>query len=86
MTRALLALPLLFVAACSSEPNVKMENASVAEVAEEMREAGNDRFINPGKWEQTVTLESIDAPGMPPEAKSMMQKAMGDAQVHEVCL
>lgn len=86
MTRALLALPLLFVAACSSEPDVKMENASVAEVAEEMREAGNDRFINPGKWEQTVTLESIDAPGMPPEAKSMMQKAMGDAQVHEVCL
>ena len=86
MTRLLLALPLLTLAACDSQPDVKMENASVGEVAQEMREAGDDRFINPGKWQQTVTLVDIEAPGMPPEAKSMMQKAMGEAQVHDVCL
>ena len=75
------------LAACNSEPEVKMENASVGEVAQEMRkQASNDRFINPGQWQQTVTLVSIDAPGMPPEAKSMMQQTMGQAQVHDVCL
>ena len=61
------------LAACNSEPEVKMENASVGEVAQEMRkQASNDSFINPGHWKQTVTMGTIDAPGMPPEAKSMM--------------
>jgi len=88
MKRLLLALPLLAIAACGNEPEVKMENASVGEVAEEMRrQAGSDEaFVNPGKWEQTVTLLEIDAPGMPPEARQMMQRAMDQAQVHEVCL
>jgi hypothetical protein len=74
------------LAACNSEPDVKMENASVGEVAKEMRKQGNDSFVNPGQWKQTVTMVSIDAPGMPPEAKSMMEQAMGQAQVHNVCL
>jgi len=87
MTKLLLALPLIMLAACNNEPDVKMENASVGEVAKEMREqAGGDRFVNPGQWQQTVTLLEIDAPGMPPEAKSMMQKAMDKVQVHNVCL
>ena len=72
---------------CGNEPDVDMKNASAEEVAAEMRKAeGGDAFVNPGKWQQTVTLVDIEAPGMPPEAKSMMQKAMERAQVHEVCL
>ena len=86
MKRFALTLPLIALAACGSEPEVKMENASVGEVAKEMRETGREAFVNPGKWQQVVTLVSIDAPGMPPEAKSMMQQAMEKAQVHEVCL
>jgi hypothetical protein len=87
MNRLLLALPLIAVAACSNEPDVKMENASVAEVAQEMRKQGGDSsFVEPGKWQQTMTLLEMDAPGMPPEAKQMMQRAMDKAQVHEVCL
>jgi hypothetical protein len=87
MNRLALALPLIALAACSDEPDVKMENASVGEVAEEMRrQGGNDSFIDPGKWQQTMTLIDIEAPGMPPEAKQMMQRAMDQAQVHEVCL
>lgn len=87
MTRLLLALPLLAVAACSNEPEVKMENASVAEVAREVsRQGGEESFVNPGKWQQTATLLEIEAPGMPPEAKQMMGQAMNRAQVHEVCL
>lgn len=86
MNRLLLAMPLAALAACGSESEVKMENASVAEVAQEMREEGAASFVNPGKWEQKATLLEIDAPGMPPEARQMMQKAMDQVQVHEVCL
>jgi hypothetical protein len=86
MKRFALALPLIVLAACSNEPDVDMENASVSEVANEMRAQASDRFIDPGKWRQTVALLEIEAPGMPPEAKQMMQQAMGKAQVHEVCL
>lgn len=88
MNRLLFAAPLFALAACGNDPEVKMENASVGEVAQEMRQqaAGSDRFVNPGKWQQTVTLLEVDAPGMPPEARQMMQKAMDQAQVHEVCL
>ena len=87
MTRLLLALPLLAVAACSNEPEVKMENVSVVEVAREViRQGGEESFVNPGKWQQTATLLEIEAPGMPPDAKQMMGQAMNRAQVHEVCL
>ena len=87
MRTALILASAAILAACNSEPEVKMENASVGEVAQEMRkQASNDIFINPGQWKQTVRMVSIDAPGMPPEAKAMMQQAMGEAQVHNVCL
>ena len=87
MNRLLLAMPLIAVAACSNEPDVKMENASVAEVAKEMRKQGGETsFVEPGKWQQTMSLLEMDAPGMPPEAKQMMQRAMDQVQVHEVCL
>jgi hypothetical protein len=86
MTKLLLALPLIMLAACNSEPEVKMENASIDEVAAEMRKQGGEWFVKPGKWQQTMTLIDVEAPGMPPDAKSMMQKAMEKVQVHNVCL
>ena len=80
MGRFALVLPLIAIAACGNEPEVKMENASVAEVAREVgRQGGEESFVNPGKWQQTATLLDIEAPGMPPEAKQMMGQAMGRA-------
>lgn len=81
----LTAMVLTMLVACDSG-EIEMKNASIGEVAEEMREARTASFVNPGKWQQTATLISIEAPGMPPEAREMMSRAMGDAQVHEVCL
>ena len=84
--RKLALLPLVLLAGCD-KGDVEMKNASVDQVAKEMRKQdANDRFIDPGKWEQKVTLVSIDAPGLPEEARSSMQKAMGQSQVHAVCL
>lgn len=88
MTRLLLALPLLALAACGNEPEVKMENVSVGEAASEMRrQTGGAGFVKPGKWEQRVSLLEIEAPGMPEQVRSSMKQAMaGQTQVHEVCL
>jgi len=87
MKRLALALPLIALAACGSDPEVKADNAKPSEVAAKMRDAaGKGSFVRPGQWEQTVSLLKIEAPGMPPEAKEYMQKAMGHAQVHSVCL
>jgi hypothetical protein len=83
---ALTAVMLAMLAAACDSGEVQMKNASISEVAEEMKAARTDSFVSPGKWQQTATLIAIEAPGMPPEAREMMGKAMGDAQVHEVCL
>jgi hypothetical protein len=87
MNRFALLMPLIALAACDSSPEVKADNAKPSEVAAKMRDAaGKGSFVRPGEWEQTVSLLSIEAPGMPPEAKEYMQRAMNKAQVHKVCL
>lgn len=86
MSRLHLALPLIALAACSNEPEVKMENASVTEVAQEMREAGTAKHLNPGKWQHKVTLLEMDVPGMPPEVRSMMQQGISQVQQFDHCL
>jgi hypothetical protein len=86
LAKPLIPLALILLAACNNDPEIEMENASVGEVAREMRAAKTATFVNPGKWQQTVTLLEIEAPGMPAEARQMMQKAMDQAQQHEVCL
>ena len=85
----LAALPLMLtlIAGCNSEPEVKLENASVGEVAGVLRgKHAEEKFINPGQWQQTVRLLEIEAPGIPAEIRSSMQQAMKQVQVHDVCL
>ena len=72
------ALPLI-LAACSSEPTVKAENASVAEVKAKIEQAGgNQVFLSPGRWESTVAMDRIDIPGMPPQLAERMKTAMAN--------
>ena len=88
MNRLILALPLLMVAGCNSGPEVEAENASIAEVAEQVREASDGKMmVRPGKWVSEVTLESIDIPGMPPAAAEQIKATMAKAASgHETCL
>jgi hypothetical protein len=79
-----LALPL---AACNSDPQVSAENASAEDVAKKIEAArGSTSFVNPGKWQSTVTLEQMTMPGMPPEVAERMKSMQGRAQVNESCL
>ena len=77
----------LCLAACGSEDKVDMKNASVEDVAKELRKTdASEGFVNPGQWEQTVTLVEINAPGMPPQIAEAMKKQMGTSQVNKSCL
>ena len=50
----------MLLAACNKGPEVHEENASVAEVANKVAEAGGaSQFVRPGRWESTVTIEEI---------------------------
>lgn len=78
------ALPL---AACNSEPDISAENASAEDVARQVRDAGGTAsFVNPGKWQSTVTIEEMTMPGMPPEVAAQMKSIQGRARTYETCL
>lgn len=77
----------LILGACEQEPAVEARNASVSEVADQVREAGNgDEFIQPGRWVSKVSFEEITAPGMPPQVLRQMRAMMGDGRQYESCL
>jgi len=74
-------LPLV---ACNKGPQVNEKNASVADVAQKVREAsGDEAFIRPGLWESKVTVEKFEMPGMPPEMAQRMQTMMAQNQEHD---
>ena len=89
MKKYLPLLPLLMLAACDNSPKVEAENASIEEVAGKVREAnsGSTMIVRPGQWESSVELESVEIPGMPPEALAQMKKTMARvATGHKSCL
>ena len=72
-------------AACNKSPAVHETNASVAEVADKVREASSgNSFIRPGQWASTVTIEEFDMPGVPAQASARVKSAMAENQPHEV--
>lgn len=80
------ALPL---AACNKGPQVDEKNASVAEVAEKVRQSGGEAsFIRAGQWQSKVTIEKFEMPGMPPEMVQRMKTMMAQNQEHgfQTCL
>jgi hypothetical protein len=86
---ALLIACIVPLAACNKGPEVHEKDASVAEVAQKVREAGADQsFVRPGLWESKVTVEQFDMPGMPPEMQARMKTMMAQNQAHnfKTCL
>jgi hypothetical protein len=77
---ATLAVALL--SACGS-PTVTAENASMKEVAQKLKESGiaDEKFIEPGHWQMTMTINDMTMPGAPPGMAERMKGAIysGDA-------
>lgn len=86
---ALVMVTAVALAACNKSPQVHEKDASVAEVAQKVREAGGDQsFVRPGLWQSKVTIEQLDMPGMPPEMAGRMKTMMAQNQAHgfKTCL
>lgn len=84
-----LIVPLAAVlAGCHSQSTVEAKNATVAEVANQVAQtASNDpKAIRAGLWSSTVTIEQIDAPGVPAEMVRRMKSTIGSGQAHQSCL
>ena len=88
MTRtALLIAFALPLAACDSDPEVSARNASAEEVAKKLEAAGgSENFVNPGKWQSTVTLQEMTVPGMPAAVADEMKRVQGQSTTSETCL
>jgi len=79
----------LTLSACNKGPDVSLKNASVGEVVEKVREsAGDEGFVEPGKWQTKITVLDVNIPGMPPQMAQQMKQSMGKMQEHsyETCL
>lgn len=90
MRNTIFIAALLPLAACDSGPEVDMKNASVQEVAEEVRQDGGlaarDGFMRAGLWSTSVELTELEAPNMPAMVRDQMRKSMARTEGHETCL
>lgn len=76
MTRAIILLPFILLAACDSGPSVSATNASVAEVAAKVEAARLDeKYFRPGKWVVKGSIDELNVPGMPREIANRMKQA-----------
>jgi hypothetical protein len=89
-TSALLIGCLAVVAGCNKSPEVNEKNASLAEVAQAVKQSGvaNNIFLSAGEWQVSGTMEEMNIPGLPPEAQAEMKKAMSahGAATYRYCL
>lgn len=84
MRAAIALMSLAFLAACNDGGTVERKNASTAEVAKSVADAGMK--LNPGRWELTMQFKKFEVEGMPPEAKAAMQKMLGETRTFASCL
>ena len=83
MKRLTIVLPAIaMLAACNSKPTVHLENASVDQVE---AATGNVLKIEPGKWETSIAILSIDGPDLPPQTVAAMKQRMSGQKV-ETCI
>ncbi len=77
---------LALLAACGRE-EVSLENATANEVAEAVKDSGlGEMKPKPGKWEYSMTMVELDAPGMPAELAAQMRERMSATRLTNKCL
>jgi len=89
MKHAALVVPLIVaLTACHSEPKVEASNATGAEIANQVADAwaNGKQSFRPGLWSSTITIEQIDAPGIPAGIVQRMKDAFGSGRTHQNCL
>lgn len=83
--RAVYALMLVAaLSACGDDKSVEKKDASAAEVAKAVKDAGVK--LKPGRWELTMNFAKFEVEGMPPEAKKAMEQMLGKGRTYSNCL
>ncbi|MEO5809997.1 MAG: DUF3617 domain-containing protein [Sphingomicrobium sp.] len=79
----MVGLSMVALAACN-KPAVDERNASVADVAKAVGKAqASEMKFQPGRWESSFTIESMEVPGMPAGAA---KAAVGNKTHYATCL
>lgn len=88
MMRKLIGLTVLSLAACGSEPEIKLKNASVEQVAAEVQKSGitGETRFEPGEWRVDTQMVDVVAEGMPPQVAQQMKASMGSLSSDTQCL
>ncbi len=77
----------LALAACGKQAQVSADNASIAEVANQMQESGASKTtLRPGLWSIAIKVDNISAPGVPPQVEQEMRKGIGQSKTMTDCL
>lgn len=85
--RKTIAFALLALAACDKGPQVKVENATPAEVARQVEKSGAaDTRLQPGQWRITSKLSLMDAQGLPTGAAEQMRRVMERTSTDLQCI
>lgn len=82
------AIPfLLLVGGCDWGSSVDLRNQSGSVVAQQIRKvAASSDFAQPGRWETKITLNQVDAPGMPADFVDKLRTQMRQPQSAASCL
>lgn len=82
-----IAIALLALTACNKEPEVKLKNATVEQIAQEVQNKGGPQVkLEPGQWQIDTTMNLVDVEGVPDAAKAQMKSAMGRTATVSQCL
>lgn len=76
-----IGLALLTLAACNKGPEVKLENATPAQVAAAAKAAGagatgGELKLEPGQWQLITSMKVLEAEGIPEAAKAQMRTSL----------
>ena len=76
----------LALAGCKKS-TVEAENATVAQVAEQMNQSSVGKTeLKPGLWEATMKIDNITIPGATPQAREQLRKNTGQPKTMTDCL
>lgn len=82
--RPLLLVPLLSLVACGSGSDISLTNASLQDVAAATQ---GQHLLNPGKWEVTTRMVSLDlGPNAPAGMAQAMNGLVGQAHTESTCV
>jgi hypothetical protein len=87
LMRMTIALALLALAACNKEPELKLKNATVEEVAAKAKAAGaGEMRPEPGQWKVVTTMKLLEVEGVPEAAAAQMKGALARTATNLKCL